>query len=138
MQKTLLHLIIQLLVAAIVGLGIAQAGGDLCPPDCSHCGVAAVASSCCENVSADEVAAPVPDNTGPQPDCDYGSYCDAIDAKSTVLSVHRAADTDCTAIAPAGVVLVAELPVRYHSFSLKSPPQERQPALYTLHCSLLI
>ena len=138
MQKTLLHLIIQLLVAAIVSLGIAQAGVDLCPPDCSHCGVVTVASPCCENMSADEVAAPVPVQKGTRPDCDQGSYCDAIDVQKDVLPVHRAVETDCASIAPVGIVLVPELPARHHSFSLKSPPQDRQPALYTLHCSLLI
>ncbi|WP_143170608.1 hypothetical protein [Desulfopila aestuarii] len=138
MQKTLHHLIIQLLVAAIVSLGIAQAGIDLCPPDCSHCGVAAVVSPCCDNMVADEVAAPVPVKAGHRPDCDHGSYCDASDAKNAVIPVHRAVDTDFASIAPALVVVVPELSVRYHSISLKSPPQGRQPALYTLHCSLII
>lgn len=138
MQRTLLHLIIQLLVAAIVSLGFAQARVDLCPPDCSHCGVVAVASSCCGNMSADKVAAPVLVKTGHRPVCDHGGYCDAINAKNDVLPVPRAVQTDFASIAPVITILVPEQPVRYHSFSLKSPPQGRQPALYTLHCSLLI
>jgi hypothetical protein len=34
--------------------------------------------------------------------------------------------------------LIPELSVRDHSFPLRSPSKGRHPALYTLHCSLLI
>lgn len=138
MQRTLLHPIIHLLMAAIVSLGIAQARVDLCPPDCSHCGVVTVVSPCCDTMSADEVATHVPIKTEHRADCSTGGYCNAIDSKNDVLPVHRAVDTDFASFAVVRVVLIPELPVRYHSFPLRSPSKERHPALYTLHCSLLI
>ena len=125
-------------MVAIVSLGIAQAGVDFCPPDCSHCGVVTVVSPCCDTVSGDEVAAHVPVKTEHRGDCSPGSYCDALDLKNDVLPVHSAVDTDFASLAVVRVVLVPELPVRYHALPLKSPPHGRQPALYTLHCSLLI
>jgi len=141
MQRILRHFIIQLLVAAIVGLGIAQAGVELCPPACSHCGVVTVASPCCDDMIGDGSAASTPVKTGHRPDCDHGIYCDAIDAKNYAIPVNRSVDKDLASIEPAAatvVVSVPAFPVRYPSFSLKSPPPGKQPAIYISHCSLLI
>lgn len=146
MQRTVHRVIIQLLVAALVSLGIAQAGGDLCPPDCSHCGVVAaqsvaVQSPCCAGMRTGETAAvPAPVKTGPGSACEHGSYCDTIDLKNDVIPVIRALDSDFAWMTSVTTVAVSiQVPnVRHHAFSLKSPPPGRQPARYTLHCSLLI
>ena len=112
MQRTLLHLIIQLLVAAIVSIGITHADVDLCRPDCNHCGVITAASPCCDNMSADEVAATVPVKTGHRSDCTHGSFCDAVASKNDLLPVHHVVETDFATITPVRVVLVPDLPIR--------------------------
>ncbi|WP_284153416.1 hypothetical protein [Desulfofustis limnaeus] len=129
---------IQLLVAAIAGLGVAQAGADLCPPDCSQCGVVAVASPCCAAMNGKEAVPADPDKTGDRPVCDHGGYCTASDANKDAFSVQRSVDVDVASRAPALVVVVPEWPVRQLCFSLMSLPQARHPALYTLHCSLIM
>ena len=139
MQRIFQHYIIQLLVVAIVGIGIAApAGGDLCPPDCSHYVVANDTSSCCDNMCSNKATAPAPAERGPQFACVHGGYCDNSGVEKSALAVPRAVVSDITSIKPAIAALMQELPVRYHFFSLKPPSLWRQPAFYTLHCSLVI
>lgn len=129
---------IQLLVAAIIGLGVAQTGADLCPPDCSHCAVVAVASPCCAAMNSKEAVPAGPDKTGDRPVCDHGGYCNVSDANKDAFSVQRTVDVDVASRAPALGVLAPEWPVRQPCFSLMSLPQGRHPPLYTLHCSLIM
>jgi len=140
MQRILRHFIIQLLVAAIVSLGIAQAGVELCPPTCSHCGVVAVASACCDDMSDGGAAVPTPVKTGHGPDCNHGIYCETIDAKNYAIAVNSSVDNGLAPVEPAAAVVVSVpvFPVRYPFFSLKSPSPGKQPAIYISHCSLLI
>lgn len=142
MKKIIQHIIIHCLLVVTACLGMAQAGVDLCPPDCSHCGAVPVkVSSCCGDMGAGAVAVPVPEGTNSHAsDCSHGSYCMAMNDKHETIAAYQTYVSDFDFVLPVNSVLtsVSIFAVPHYHESLKYPSPGNPPALYTINCSLLI
>ncbi len=138
MKRTFLNFIIQLLIAAIVTLGLSQAGGDFCPPECSQCNFVTESPSCCEKMDTDKNSPSVFHKSKKGHECDHGGYCDAIDTPNDAIITHRLVGPDYDYIYHFVVTALTEQPLAHFFFSFESPPKRTHPPLYTLHCSFII
>jgi hypothetical protein len=146
MLKNCNHIIIQLLIAAIVSLGIAHAGGDVCPPACTHCG-SKVVSACCNDMTvhsdshtADDHAAAQLTGSQQQPErCEYGSFCPGMADQEEVAAHFTLPKSDHGVVLPPLVSLDVSTTVQYVYIELpQNPPLEHFSSIFTLNCVYLI
>lgn len=134
------------LMVAVVGLGIAQARGDLCPPGCDHCQAVRVVQpdrhACCQE--QDEAAAgPLTARAAELPKaagCEHdGLSCLASRQLPDALAgtAYPSVDLHSLVLPGAGPVL-PRLTESSIAFLPKGPPLRRAPDLYTRNCSFLI
>lgn len=141
MKINVRYLLIQLLLAAIVSLGIAQAGGEVCPPGCSHC-LASVSPSCCDDMGRDVGPDHMPGNTGDgqrPADCGHGSLCPGNSVQNEVAVGFTVPSFELASVLPA---VAAFIPLDHPLVHITIRPQSlllgKPPAIYTLNCSFLI
>lgn len=143
MNRHLRFLIIQLLVAAIVSLGVARAGVDGCPPDCPHRPDAvSIVFSCCDEMGGGSGSGHLPKNGGDQQSsagCEQDAFCPTGTEKVTAIAAFTSPGLETAVLIPAA----ASFRPPAHgappsAIVFPSPPTGKTPALYTLNCSLLI
>lgn len=141
MKIDIRHIIMPLLVAALVSLGIAQAGTDFCPPGCNHCLAVAAESSCCDDMPGNFVAHPPQYAANEQhpPGCEHGSYCPGGSPQDEVVASSGVPyHAPGVALLFKPVITSPVYPANCSAIGVKAPPLSKPPAIYTLNCSLLI
>lgn len=136
------YLLISLLIAAIVSLGIGQAGADVCPPVCDHCHAVSAVPLCCEEMgdSPGSQQQPVTAEDKQQSvDCEYSLACLGASQQSNVAATLATPAPELVAvIADPGRISFGRYPVLAEAIRLKAPPRRSPRSLYTLNCSFLI
>ena len=139
MNNHMRHIIIQLLIAALVGTGLAQAGGT-CSSGCFHCQAPAKVSCCDDMVSDDgHDQSAGPDHQSMPSGCDHSEICFGISGQLDIVVSSLSSDID-SKIVPSRVILST-----HHLFPFQAPltiqhpsPPAKIAAIYTVNCSFLI
>lgn len=141
MKNRIYHSIIQLLIVALVGMGVSQAGGVLCSVGCSHCETA-MTVSCCDDMvlnSGHGKKPCLPEKKSMPSGCDHAEICLDISGWLDMAGYYFSIDVENTSALVHAVVP----PPRHSGFQTLSaffhpPPPTRSSPIYTVNCSFLI
>ncbi len=140
MLKNCHYIIIQLLIAAIVSLGIAHAGGDVCPPACTHCG-SKVIVTCCDDMAGHAEGHADAQRTDRQKSeqCEHGSFCPGTGDADNVVAQFTLPKSDYAVALLPGMSPAVIITVQYtYAEPPQGPPPEKNSSIYTLNCVYLI
>ena len=140
MNNHIRHIIIQLLLIAFIGAGLARAGGAICFSGCSHCQAPAKVSCCDDMVSDSSYAQSTgADHQPMQSGCGHSEICLDISGQLDVAVSSFSSEID------SGIVPSRSLFFAHYLFSFQAPltiphpsPSPKLAAIYTVNCSFLI